>query len=166
MVTLKDAFMPSLLALSGNLEEAEKLQDTWDWLWNKYGLAPMSYDYELDSILDAGYELNPEIIESAWYLMELSGEDRYQKKIMGYYADLLEYCSTDRAFTAIENVESKEKSDQQPVFFPAETLKYLYLSFSDQDMYNLESVVFSTMSYPFLKAALDREDVQKNLNIQ
>jgi hypothetical protein len=165
-VTLWDAFMPALLAVSGNLEEAAALQETWDWLWNRHGIEPMIYDYAADSILNPGYDLNPEIIESAWYLWELTGEQRYREMLIGYFSDLMEYCSTEVAFTALAHVVTKEKRDYMPTFFLAETLKYFYLAFADQEMYNLKTAVFSTEAHPYLKAALDPEKVKKHLDIQ
>ncbi len=166
VVTLWDAFMPALLAISGHLSEAADLQESWDWLWNKNGLEPMIYDYQSDSILNREYDLNPEIIESAWYLWELTGEERYMDMLKGYYADLMEFCSTDLAFTAIQDVETKEQRDYMATYFLAETLKYFYLAFADQDMYNLETVVFSTDAHPFLKAALDPAKVREHLGLQ
>ena len=165
-VTLWDAFMPALLAVSGNLQEAAALQETWDWLWNRHGIEPMIYDYAADSILNPGYDLNPEIIESAWYLWELTGEQRYREMLKGYFSDLMEYCSTEVAFTSLAHVVTKEKRDYMPTFFLAETLKYLYLAFADQEMYNLKTAVFSTEAHPYLKAALDPETVKKHLDIQ
>jgi len=135
VVTLWDTFMPAILAVSGHMEEAVALQ-------------LMIYDYAKDSILNPGYELNPEIIESAWYLWELTGEERYMDMLKGYY-----------------DVVSKAKSDYMATYFLAETLKYLYLAFADQDMYTLETVVFSTEAHPFLKAALDPEKIRKHLDI-
>jgi len=162
-VTLWDAFMPALLAVSGHLEEAASLQQTWDWLWRQNGLEPMIYDYAKDSILNPGYDLNPEIIESAWYLWELTGEQQYMEMIKGYFADLLEHCATEVAFTASKNVVTGEKRDYMTTYFLAETLKYLYLAFAEQGMYNLETVVFSTEAHPYLKAALDPDRVRENL---
>ena len=165
VVTLWDAFMPSLLAVSGHMEEAEELQRTWDWLWNRYGPEPMIYDYRKDSILNPQYDLNPEIIESAWYLWELTGEQRYMDMLQGYWEDLLEYCRTDVAFTALENVITKEKRDYMATYFLAETLKYFYLAFADQQMYTLKTTVFSTEAHPFLRSALDPERVNRHLGI-
>jgi hypothetical protein len=166
VVTLWDAFMPALLAVSGHITEAAAIQESWDWLWRKNGLEPMIYDYKSDSILNPEYDLNPEIIESAWYLWELTGEQRYMEMIKGYYAGLIEFCSTDVAFTAIQDVVTGEQRDYMATYFLAETLKYLYLAFADQEMYNLETVVFSTEAHPYLKAALDPEKVREHLGIK
>jgi hypothetical protein len=165
VVTLYDAFFPAILALSGHLEEAVQLQETWDWLWHRNGIEPMVYDFGKDSVLNPQYALNPEIIESAWYLWELTGQERYREMSRGYYKDLREFCSTDMAFTSLESVITKKKRDYMPTFFLAETLKYLYLTFSDQRMYHPGTVVFNTEAHPYLKAALDPEQIRKNLGI-
>jgi hypothetical protein len=165
VVTLWDAFMPALLALSGHVEEAASLQLTWNWLWNRHGIEPMIYDYGKDSILNPGYELNPEIIESAWYLWEITGEQQYMDMLKSYYNDLIDYCSTDVAFASLKSVVTKEKRDYMATYFLAETLKYFYLAFADQEMYNLETVIFSTEAHPYLKAAIDQEKMREHLGI-
>ena len=38
VITLYDAFFPAILSLSGDMERAGRLQETWDWVWNKYGI--------------------------------------------------------------------------------------------------------------------------------
>ena len=48
----------------------------------------------------------------------------------------------------------------------AETLKYFYLAFADQDMYTLDTVVFSTEAHPYIKAALDPEKIRMHLGIR
>ena len=53
VVTLYDAYFPALLALSGDLENAARYQDSWNSLWKlKYGLEPMVYDYRKKEIVD------------------------------------------------------------------------------------------------------------------
>ncbi len=163
VVTLRDASMPALLAVSGHLEEAEDLQKTWNWLWNRNGLVPMEYDYGLDLIIDPEYSLNPEIMESAWYLWELTGNRKYRDMLSGYFWDLVDHCRTGEAFAAIKNVVTSEQSDYMNSSFLAETLKYLYLAFADQEMFNLETTVFSAGAHPFLKAALDPVKTRENL---
>ncbi|RPI42467.1 MAG: hypothetical protein EHM46_05170 [Bacteroidetes bacterium] len=126
----------------------------------------MAYDYRADSILNPQYDLNPEIVESAWYLWEITGKQEYMDMLQGYWRSLLDRCSTDLAFTALGNVITGEKRDHMASYFLAETLKYFYLAFANQDMYNLQSVVFSTEAHPYLKAAVDPVIVRENLGIE
>lgn len=150
-VTLYDAFFPALLALSGDIERAEKLQTTWDWLWNKYGLEPMAYDYEQHKPTYPVYDLNPEIIESSYYLYHFTGNQKYRDMAIKYFKDICKYCKTDVAFTAVENVVTKEKRDYLATYFFAETMKYFYLIFSDQQRFDFDSYIFSTEAHPFKK---------------
>ncbi len=156
IVTLYDAYFPAALALSGDLKHAEAYQQSWNWLWNKNGLEPMVYDYGLDSITNARYDLNPEIIESAYYLQEITGKPLYRQMTEKYYSDLKKYCRTNGVYHAIENVISKQARDQVPTFFFAETLKYLYLSFSVDGKQFLQDHVFSTEAHPFSKAMISK----------
>ena len=88
VVTLYDAFFPAILALSGDTDRAERYQKTWDWLWNQNGLEPMAYDYSRMEITYPVYDLNPEIIESSFYLYHFTGKELYRdmaKKYWGRY---------------------------------------------------------------------------------
>ncbi len=156
IVTLYDAYFPALLALSGDITKAEKLQNSWNWLWNKNGLEPSVYDYGLDSITGPNYDLNPEIIESAYYLFCLTGDEKYRQMNLKYWNNLLKYCKNDVAFTSIENVITKERKDYMPTFFFAETLKYLYLTFSPDGKKFLDENVFSTEAHPFKKVKSEK----------
>ena len=167
IVTLYDAFFPAVLALSGDIESAEKSQATWDWLWNQYGLEPMIYDYDAAVPTYPVYDLNPEIIESAYYLLHFTGKKVYQDMIEQYWADIMKYCRTDVAFSSIADVQTMEKKDYMPTFFFAETMKYFYLAFSmGNGAFNLDDYVFNTEAHPFKKAGFDPEEVKLRLGLE
>ncbi len=151
IVTLYDAYFPAILAISGDIPKAEKFQESWYWLWNKNGLEPSVYDYGRDSITGPNYDLNPEIIESAYYLFCLTGNEKYRQMNEKFWNDLIKYCKNDVAFTSIENVITKERKDYMPTFFFAETLKYFYLTFTPEGKKFLNNNVFSTEAHPFRK---------------
>lgn len=151
VVTLYDAYFPAVLALSGDLENAARYQDSWHSLWLKYSLEPMVYDYGKKEILLPAYNLNPEIIESAYYLWYFTGEKRYFEMASQYWKDIMAYCRTDVAFTNIKDVRTKEQADHMETFFLAETLKYLYLIFANPPGINPKECVFSTEAHPFRK---------------
>jgi hypothetical protein len=151
VVTLYDAYFPALLALSGDLENAALYQDSWHGLWMKYGLEPMVYDYGSKEILNASYNLNPEIIESAYYLYYFTRDEKYKEMATQYFNDIMSYCRTDVAFTNIKDVVTKEQKDHMETFFLAETMKYFYLIFAQAEGINPEARVFSTEAHPFTK---------------
>jgi mannosidase alpha-like ER degradation enhancer 1/mannosidase alpha-like ER degradation enhancer 2 len=149
VVTLYDAYFPAVLALSGDFENATRYQDSWNSLWLKYGLEPMVYDYGKGEILHPAYNLNPEIIESAYYLYYFTGEIKYKEMAAQYFEDIMSYCRTDVAFTNIKDVRTKEQNDHMETFFLAETMKYLYLTFASPKGINPKECVFSTEAHPF-----------------
>jgi hypothetical protein len=166
VVTLYDAFFPAILSLSGDTARAIELQNTWLWLWDRYGLEPMVYDYKKDSANYPVYDLNPEIMESAYYLFNITGDSAYYRMNEHFWSDIKEHCRTDLAFTSVENVETMEKRDYMPTFFFAETLKYLYLTFSNGGHgYHFGDYLFNTEAHPFKKADFDREKARGWLGI-
>lgn len=166
IVTLYDAFFPAVLALNGDMERAEKNQTAWDWLWNKYGLEPMIYDYDKNIPTYPVYDLNPEIIESAYYLYHYTKNKKYYNMVVTYWSDIKKYCKTDIAFSSVEDVRTMKKKDYMPTFFFAETMKYLYLTFSINDgNFNLDDYIFNTEAHPFKKASFDKEKIKTGLGM-
>ncbi|PLX02691.1 MAG: glycoside hydrolase family 47 [Marinilabiliales bacterium] len=158
VITLYDAFFPALLGLSGDTARAIRLQHTWDYVWNKYGLEPTAYDYKSGKTTYPTYDLNPEIMESAYYLFNISGDSSFYKMNEQYWADIKKYCRTDIAYTSIKNVETMEKKDYMPTFFFAETLKYLYLTFTSHNTeYQFNDYTFNTEAHPFKREHFDKE---------
>ncbi len=151
VVTLYDAYFPAVLALSGDMENAARYLDSWNSLWKKFGLEPMVYDYGKKEILNASYNLNPEIVESAYYLYHFTGDIKYKEMASQYFTDIMSYCRTDVAFTNIKDVRTKEQKDHMETFFLAETMKYLYLTFANPEGINPDDCVFSTEAHPFRK---------------
>lgn len=83
-----------------------------------------------------------------------------------YWADIKKHCRTDLAFTSIENIETMEKRDYMPTFFFAETLKYLFLTFSnDKRIYNFDECLFNTEAHPFKKSNFDKDRAKEYLGI-
>jgi hypothetical protein len=164
-VTLYDAFFPTILALDGQVEKAEKFQATWDWLWNKYGLEPMGYNFKEQTLTDPVYDLNPEIIESAYYLYHLTGKQKYLNRAQKYYSSILKYCKTDIAFSSISDVVTMKQNNELPTFFFAETMKYLYLIFGGNDKVNIDKYVFNTEAHPFKKSNFVLSEIKKRLGI-
>ena len=165
-VSLYDAFFPAMQALSGNMEAAEANQASWDWLWNQYGLLPTRYNYGADTVEYGNSELNPEIIESAYYLHQLTGEEKYQIMLNNYWIDLNTCCRDSIAFHAIHDVRSMKPRDYLATYFFAETLKYFYLAAAGDEPFSLEEVVFNTEAHPFMREHFDPVLCRKYLGFE
>ena len=60
----------------------------------------------------------------------------------------MDYCRLDEGYTALKSVGTKEKADKMYSFFFAETLKYLYLLFTDNQALDFNKVIFNTEAHP------------------
>ncbi len=164
-VSLYDAFFPAVQALHGDLINAEKNMETWDWIWDKYGLLPTRYLYDIDSIEYANSELNPEIIESAYYLHELTGDKKYLNMIYKYWNDMKTCCRNEVAFNAVEDVRTMKAKDYLATYFFAETLKYFYVAVVDKSEFNFDDYIFNTEAHPFKKKNFDKDKAKDYLGI-
>ena len=104
--------------------------------------------------------MNPEVIESAYYLWHYTGDSLYFNRVKQYYDDLKAFCRTDIAYTHLADVTTKEKKNELATFFFAETMKYIYLTFSDSK-YNPDIHVFSTEAHIFRKDQFKNRDSGK-----
>lgn len=147
-----DAYFPGELALSGDLNRAQRLEDSAYKMWTTFGIEPEEINYTTMKITYNGYPLRPEIIESAFYLHRLTGDPRYLAVGRTFFDSLVKYCRTDVAYAALSNVETKEKTDSMESFFFAEVLKYLYLLFSPPEKLDLSKVVLNTEAHPMQRA--------------
>ena len=98
-------------------------------------------------IVEKGYVLRPEIIESAYYLYHFTKDPRYLDMGQTFFNGIVKYCKTDVAYAALSDVEEKTKTDRMESFFLAETLKYLYLLF-DPEALDFDKVIFNTEAHP------------------
>jgi mannosidase alpha-like ER degradation enhancer 2 len=146
-----DAFFPAVLARSGDLERARKLQESSYKMWTTFGIEPETMDYTTMRAIAPGYQLRPEIIESAYYLEFFTKDQRYQEMGSTFILSLVRYCKTDAGFAALSDVETKSKKDSMESYFLAETLKYLYLLFAPRETLDLNKVVFNTEAHPLRK---------------
>jgi mannosidase alpha-like ER degradation enhancer 2 len=144
------AFFPGVLALGGDLDRARRLQESGFRMWSLHGIEPEELDYKTMRVTSPGYQLRPEIIESAYYLSQLTHDPRYVEMGRTMFEDLKKYCRTDAGYTVLQDVVTKKQGDRMHSFFLAETLKYAYLLFAPQAI-DLNAVVFNTEAHPLRK---------------
>ncbi|XP_030074651.1 mannosyl-oligosaccharide 1,2-alpha-mannosidase IC isoform X1 [Microcaecilia unicolor] len=96
------------------------------------------------------YILRPEVVESYMYMWRLTHDPKYRAWGWEVVQALEKYCRIDTGFSGIRDVYSTTPSHDnvQQSFFLAETLKYLYLLFSEDDVLSLEDWVFNTEAHP------------------
>src|SRR5258705_13598391 len=90
-----DAFFPAVLAMSGDLNRARRLQESSVKMWRQAGIEPEEFNYITEEVISTGYPLRPEIIESTYYLFHYTKDARYQREGEEMWKDFVKYCRTD-----------------------------------------------------------------------
>ena len=147
-----DAFYPACLALSGDIDRADRLMQSCFTMWCKYGIEPEQYNYVTGKAEKPRYYLNPEIMESAYYLFQRTHDPVYQNMGKVFLDSLVTYCRTDEGFTELDDVVTKAKRDRMEPYFMAETMKYLYLLYASPEVLPFDKVIFNTEGHPIRKA--------------
>jgi mannosyl-oligosaccharide alpha-1,2-mannosidase len=96
------------------------------------------------------YILRPETFEAYFIMWRLTHDQKYRDWGWEAIQALDKHCKVEGGYTGIKNVYqvSSPKDDVQQSFFLAESLKYLYLLFSDDSLISLDEWVFNTEAHP------------------
>ncbi|KAK3397843.1 seven-hairpin glycosidase [Sordaria brevicollis] len=109
-------------------------------------------------ISDPRYFLRPEAIESIFILYRITGKKDLLDIAWRMFSAITKATETKFAFSAIEDVhpvatypglQQTVKMDSMESFWLAETLKYFYLIFSDEQKISLNEWVLNTEAHPF-----------------
>jgi mannosidase alpha-like ER degradation enhancer 2 len=147
-----DAFFPAVLALSGDIPRAAKLQTSSFKMWNLNSIEPEELDYATMQVTSPAYHLRPEIIESTYYLEHFTNDRKYRRMGEAMFNDFVKYCRTDGGYAALSNVITREKRDEMESFLFAETFKYFYLIFAPEGALKFEKVIFNTEAHPVCRS--------------
>lgn len=135
-------------------EIARTCHESYDRTALKLGPESFKFDGAVEAVAvrqaEKYYILRPEVIETYWYLWRFTHDPRYRQ--WGWEAALAieKYCRVSGGFSGVKDVYSSTPAhdDVQQSFFLAETLKYLYLLFSGDDLLPLDHWVFNTEAHP------------------
>ncbi len=155
-----DAFFPAVLAMSGDLERARRVQESSFRMWRLHGIEPEEINYQTMQVTYAGYPLRPEIVESTYYLHHYASTRRrgnldaafYLKMGEQLFDDFVKHCRTETGYAALKTVVTKEKADAMQSFVFAETFKYFYLLFAPTSALDFDKVIFNTEAHPIRRS--------------
>jgi mannosyl-oligosaccharide alpha-1,2-mannosidase len=96
------------------------------------------------------YILRPESVESVYYMWKFTGLQKYRDYAWSMFQGINRSCRVQFGYAAIEGIELEKprQQDDMESFFLAETLKYLYLTFSDSTILTPGEWVFNTEAHP------------------
>ncbi|EFI27370.1 mannosyl-oligosaccharide alpha-1,2-mannosidase [Coprinopsis cinerea okayama7 len=97
------------------------------------------------------YLLRPETVESFYVLWKATGQVRWRERGWAVFQSIEKHAKTKYGYASVVNVDQvpPDWKDEMPSYFLAETLKYLYLLFSEEDLIPFEYFVFNTEAHPF-----------------
>ncbi|KAF1843329.1 glycoside hydrolase family 47 protein [Cucurbitaria berberidis CBS 394.84] len=136
--------------------------ETWSWV-PKFGYDDPLFlpenERQRKEALESGfwstesqYKGRPEYVESLFYAWRITGEQRYREWAWEAFAAMEKHCKAPFGYAQLGDVYDTGNSkwvDMQESYWAAETLKYLWLTFTDVDVASLDSWVFSTEGHPF-----------------
>uniref|UniRef100_A0A3B3QW31 alpha-1,2-Mannosidase n=1 Tax=Paramormyrops kingsleyae TaxID=1676925 RepID=A0A3B3QW31_9TELE len=120
----------------------------------KLGPEAFKFDSGLEAVAirqnEKYYILRPEVIETYWYMWRFTHDPKYRQWGWEAAEAINKHCRVSGGFSGVKDVYSSSPAydDVQQSFFLAETLKYLYLLFSSDDLLPLDSWVFNTEAHP------------------
>ncbi|KXS16300.1 glycoside hydrolase family 47 protein [Gonapodya prolifera JEL478] len=114
--------------------------------------------------LDAHNLLRPETVESFFVLWRVTGDGRYRQWGWNIFEAFEKWTKVEGGgFSALSDVRKTPppRRDRMDSFFLGETLKYLFLLFSDDSVIPLDQFVFNTEAHPLPVFAIDGDFAQK-----
>ena len=107
------------------------------------------------------YILRPESVESVYIMWKFTGLQKYRDYAWDMFKGINRSCRVPGGFAAITGVDSDRvrHKDSMESFFLAETLKYLYLTFSDSSLISPTEWVFNTEAHPV--RMWDKDTIEK-----
>ena len=111
-------------------------------------------------ITSSSYLQRPEVVESLFYLWRATHNRKYRDWGWAIFQSIEKHCRKEAGYSGVESViaDPLVSDDVQQSWFLAETLKYLFLLFSDDDVLPLDKWVFNTEAHPVRVAVDDTPD--------
>ncbi|XP_074470833.1 mannosyl-oligosaccharide 1,2-alpha-mannosidase IA [Sebastes fasciatus] len=105
--------------------------------------------------------LRPEVIETYMYMWRFTHDPKYREWGWEAVQALEQHCRVEGGYSGVRDVyaQSPNHDDVQQSFYLAETLKYLYLLFSDDDHLPFDHWVFNTEAHPLPVIKKDKTDL-------
>lgn len=138
------AFWPGLQVLKGDLRSAIATHAMFNEVIRRHTYLPEAFTTDFQ-VYWANHQMRPEFLESTFFLHRATQEDYYLetgKEILKKLQDL----KVDCGFAGLKDVRTGVHDDKMSSFVLAETLKYLFLLFSNDNEthVDLDRFIFST----------------------
>jgi len=133
------AFFPGIQALYGDVTAAKRIVRSFHAVWRRFGMIPEGFNHQQGFIQPGqdGYPLRPELIESVYTLYKITKDPLFLYMGRDILYSLNHHCRVNCGFANVKTVaDPKVLGDKMESFFLAETLKYLFLLFDEENFVN------------------------------
>ncbi|KAI6652130.1 ER degradation-enhancing alpha-mannosidase-like protein 3 [Oopsacas minuta] len=160
------AFWPGLQVLAGDVWGARRVYQGFLQVVDKWEVLPEAYNFDL-GVHWGQHHLRPEFIESTLFLYQATRSSMYLEIGRKTLEVLEKYAKVECGLAAFEDVKSKKLADRMDSFVLAETLKYLYLLFSEEgDLpINIDEFIFTTEAHLLPLSLSTKEGSSKGLGL-
>lgn len=164
------AFWPGLQVLKGDIKGAIKMHETLHQIVKKHDFLPEAVLFD-HSVMWSNHPLRPEFLESTYHLYRATKDDYYLEIAKKTLNQLEKYSRVKCGYAAIADVKTKQHEDRMDSFVYAETFKYLYLLFEEDDqlLFDIDDFIFTTEAHLLPLDLVNyvmnqRPDIQENVD--
>ncbi|KAM4622474.1 ER degradation-enhancing alpha-mannosidase-like protein 2 [Discoglossus pictus] len=151
-----EAFWPGLQSLVGDIGNAMRTFHNYNTVWKQFGGLPEFYNIPQGFTVDKreGYPLRPELIESAMYLYKATGDPTLLELGRNAVESIERISKVSCGFASIKDVRDHKLDNRMESFFLAETIKYLYLLFDQDNFIHNNGSTFDLVVTPYGECVL------------
>jgi len=152
-----EAFWPGLLSMVGDNSAALKSLHNYHQVWKQYGFTPEFYNVAQGGVAAQreGYPLRPELIESVMYLHRATKDPWLVNVGVDILRSIQHSAWTPCGYATVKNVLTHQLDDRMESFFLAETTKYLYLLFDEDNFIHNPGTYADVIETPHGQCVVD-----------
>jgi mannosidase alpha-like ER degradation enhancer 3 len=142
------AFWPGLQVLSGDLKPAVQTHEMLYQVMQMHTFIPEAFTYDFQ-IHWGQYHLRPEFIESTYFLYKATGDHYYLQVGKKVLKTLQKHAKVACGYAAVNDIRTGKHEDRMDSYLLSETIKYLYLLFTDESdlLINIDDFIFTTEAH-------------------
>ena len=142
------AFWPAIQVMKGDLKSAIGVHEIFYQVVKLHKFLPEAFNSDFKLVWNH-HPIRPEFVESTYFLYRATGDSHYLDVAEYMIQAIQNFTRVPCGFAAISNVKTGVKEDRFDSFVLAETFKYLYLIFTDDDQlwFNVDDFIFTTEAH-------------------
>lgn len=142
------AFWPGLQVLKGDIKPAVETHEMLYQVMQRHNFIPEAFTTDFQ-VHWGQHPLRPEFLESTYFLYKSTGDSHYLDVGRSVLRALQAHARVACGYAAVRDVRTGAHEDRMDSFVLAETFKYLYLLFSEEEdlLLNLNQFIFTTEAH-------------------